>query len=74
MLRVAGRQILGFLVEAWQMCRRMQLLGLGLDHFQQFHLDHHLIQWRSQHELLTIVDVLGLAAGWDSLDLASTDQ
>ena len=74
MLRVADRQILGFLVEVWRTCRRMQLLGLGLGHFQQFHLGHHLIQWRSQHELLKIVDFLGLTAGWDSLDLVSTDQ
>ena len=70
MLRVAGRQILGFLAEAWWACRRMQFLGLGLGHFQQFHLGHHLTQWRSQHELLKTVDFLGLAAGWDSLDLA----
>ena len=72
MLRVADHQILDFLVEAWWMCRRMWLLGLGLGHFQWFHLGHHLTQWRPRRGLLGTAGFLGLVAGWDSLDLAGT--
>ena len=72
-LRVESRQILGFLVEVWQMCRRMQLLGLGLGCLQHVHLDHHLTEWRSRHELLKVVGLLGMMAGWDSLGHASME-
>ena len=73
MLRVANRQILGFLAEAWWMCRRMWLLGLGLGHLQHVHLGHHLTEWRSRHELLKVVGLLGMVAGWDSLGHASME-